>query len=94
MRLQEAQYIPGPWLKEGKNELIFLEVEKSPAEATGVSPRPVGAQMPAKAPSWLLTSTWSTTGAPVSVADSEMLTPSQLPRCLFRSLLESRCRQW
>ena len=32
---QEAQYIPGPWLKEGKNELIFLEVEKSPSEATG-----------------------------------------------------------
>ncbi|CAL5218934.1 g683 [Coccomyxa viridis] len=31
---QEAQYIPGPWLKEGKNELIFLEVEKSPSEAT------------------------------------------------------------
>ena len=25
----------GPWLKEGKNELIFLEVEKSPSEATG-----------------------------------------------------------
>ena len=32
---QEAQYIPGPWLKEGTNELIFLEVEKSPSEATG-----------------------------------------------------------
>ncbi len=35
MALQEAQYIPGPWLKEGKNELIFLEVEKSPSEAAG-----------------------------------------------------------
>lgn len=33
---QEAQYIPGPWLKEGKNELIFLEVEKSPSEAAGM----------------------------------------------------------
>ena len=39
-RPQEAQYIPGPWLNQGKNELIFLEVEKSPAEATGLSPRP------------------------------------------------------
>ena len=35
--IQEAQYIPGPWLKEGKNELIFLEVEKSPSEATGTT---------------------------------------------------------
>ncbi len=35
LALQEAQYIPGPWLKEGKNEMIFLEVEKSPSEATG-----------------------------------------------------------
>jgi len=34
--IQEAQYIPGPWLKEGKNELIFLEVEKSPSEAAGM----------------------------------------------------------
>ena len=48
---QEAQYIPGPWLKEGKNELIFLEVEKSPAAATGLSSRPIGAQTHAKAPS-------------------------------------------
>ena len=37
MALQEAQYIPGPWLKEGKNELIILEVERSPSEATGAS---------------------------------------------------------
>lgn len=35
--VQEAQYIPGPWLREGKNELVFLEVEKSPSEATGQS---------------------------------------------------------
>ena len=83
MRLQEAQYIPGPWLKEGKNELIFLEVEKSPAAATGLSPRPVGAQMPANLSSWLLTSAWSIMGAPVSVANSAMLTPSQSSRCIF-----------
>ena len=32
---QEAQYIPGPLLRAGENELILLEVEASPAEPTG-----------------------------------------------------------
>ena len=89
---QEAQYIPGPWLKEGKNELIFLEVEKSPAEATGLSPRPLGAQRPAKALSWLLTSTWSSMSAAVYVAGSKNLTTSRSLRCRFSHLLKSRGR--
>lgn len=93
MRLQEAQYIPGPWLKKGKNELIFLEVEKSPAEATGLSPRPAGAQSPASLSFWLLMRSWSCTGAPQCVADSEMLSSCRSSRCLYFPLLESWCRQ-
>ena len=46
---QEAQYIPGPLLREGENELILLETEASPADATG---------MPATLPIGRLKDTW------------------------------------
>jgi hypothetical protein len=29
---QEAHYIPGPLLRDGKNELVVLEVEATPPE--------------------------------------------------------------
>ena len=33
---QEAQYIPGPLLRKGENELILLETESSAADTTGL----------------------------------------------------------
>lgn len=35
---QEAHYIPGPLLRDGENEIIMLEVEATPSDATGASP--------------------------------------------------------
>ncbi len=32
---QEAHYIPGPLLREGDNEIVLLEVEATPLDATG-----------------------------------------------------------
>ena len=36
---QMTMYIPGPMLQDGQNELILLEVEASPKEASGVLPK-------------------------------------------------------
>ena len=37
---QEAHYIPGPLLRDGDNEIIMLEVEATPSDATGASSAP------------------------------------------------------
>lgn len=34
---QMTMYIPGPFLVEGQNELILLELEGAPAKPTGTS---------------------------------------------------------
>jgi hypothetical protein len=37
---QEAHYIPGPLLRKGENEIVLLEVEATPSDATGASVSP------------------------------------------------------
>ncbi len=36
---QEAQYVPGPLLRDGANEVVLLEMEASPDSPRG-APRP------------------------------------------------------
>ena len=36
VRAQEAQYVPGPLLQDGENEVIMLETELLPSNPSGV----------------------------------------------------------
>ena len=43
---QMTMYIPGPFLHEGENELILLELEDAPSEPTGMTSQPVAHGLP------------------------------------------------
>ena len=95
---QEAQYIPGPWLKEGKNELIFLEVEKSPAEAKGLFPvlcsRPSGSSKACQVP--FLAADQHTVKHRCNCVCGRHRCPhhNMAAKVSLYSLLKSRCKQW